>query len=273
MISPLGSVTLKVNSPWGYRTHPVTGQKSSFHNGVDLSAAQGTPVVAPLDGTVLHVLDNATCGYGLVLQHDGYRTGYCHLSRIDVRKGQRVGAGEQIALSGGKQGTRGAGRSTGPHLHFIVYARRGSSPEDENTIQGTAKDWPSVDPMVLLEGSGVFFNPFAYAQEIWDWWWSEDTPDPLADAERGQTASQPPNKTPKPPKTSKAFWELDTSSGRSMRLRCPRGIHLPGEVDSGVYTVEVWNGQDWIAAGNVELAPSRSYLLTVRAGRIQLLER
>lgn len=75
----------------------------------------GTPVYAVGSG-VVHV---TTCGDGfgnqvLVRHRDGYFTQYAHLSRIDVRRGQRVDAGQRLGLSGA------SGNVTGPHLHFEV---------------------------------------------------------------------------------------------------------------------------------------------------------
>lgn len=275
MLYPLSGVEPKSNSAWGFRTHPVTGEKSKFHNGADLAAPQGTPVIAPADGTIKYVLNNDICGYGYVIQHDdSTRTGYCHLSRLDVKKGQRVSAGQQIGLSGGKKGTKGAGRSTGPHLHFIVYKRKGTAWEDENTIRGTDKDWPTVDPMPLIEGPGISFNPFAYAKELWDWWWHEETPDPLEEARRGQSRKAPKPQAPAPAvaPVASASWQLDPGAGRQMRLSAHGRAHGPGVVPGGAYSVEVWNGQSWVGAGTVTLQGGHSYLLTVRNGRIQLLE-
>jgi len=285
MLYPLTGVEPKSNSAWGFRTHPVTGEKSKFHNGADLAAPQGTPVIAPADGTIKYVLNNDICGYGYVIQHDDdTRTGYCHLSRLDVKKGQRVRAGQQIGLSGGKKGTKGAGRSTGPHLHFIVYKRQGASWEDENTVRGTDKDWPTVDPMPFLEGGGISFNPFAYAKELWDWWWHEETPDPLEEARHGRSDPPPRSEVPTPPapptalppppvaRPASASWRLDTSVGRQIRLTAHGRSHGPGVLPGGSYSVEVWNGQSWVAAGSVTLQGGHSYLLTVRGGRIQLLE-
>ncbi len=279
MLYPLTGVKPKSNSAWGFRTHPVTGEKSTFHNGADLSAPQGTPVIAPADGTVKYVLNNDICGYGYVIQHDDdTRTGYCHLSRLDVKKGQRVRAGQQIGLSGGKKGTIGAGRSTGPHLHFIVYKRAGTSwTEDENRVRGLNKDWPTVDPMPLIEDTGVSFNPLTYAKELWDWWWHEETPDPLADARRGETRKAPKPKAPATapataPVIASASWRLDPAAGRQMQLSSRGRVYAPGVVPGGSYGVQVWNGQSWVPSGTVTLQGGHSYLLTVRNGRIQLLE-
>ncbi|MFI7499265.1 M23 family metallopeptidase [Streptomyces sp. NPDC049687] len=85
------------------------------HTGQDFAVPTGTPVYAVGPGTVSAV----TCGDGfgnqVVIRHpDGYFTQYAHLSRIDVRRGDRVFPGTRVGLSGR------TGNVTGPHLHFEV---------------------------------------------------------------------------------------------------------------------------------------------------------
>ncbi|MFI1697989.1 M23 family metallopeptidase [Streptomyces galilaeus] len=85
------------------------------HTGQDFAVPTGTPVYAVGPGTVRAT----TCGDGfgnqVIVRHpDGYFTQYAHLSRIDVRKGGRVAAGQRLGLSGA------TGNVTGPHLHFEV---------------------------------------------------------------------------------------------------------------------------------------------------------
>ncbi|MFF1548251.1 M23 family metallopeptidase [Streptomyces sp. NPDC058291] len=85
------------------------------HTGQDFAVDSGTPVYAVGSG----VVRITTCGDGfgnqvLVRHGDGYFTQYAHLSRIDVRPGQQVTAGQRIGLSGA------SGNVTGPHLHFEV---------------------------------------------------------------------------------------------------------------------------------------------------------
>lgn len=103
-----------VTSGFGYRIHPVTHTRS-FHGGIDIACRVGTPVKVPLAGQVLKVGENPSGGLQLMIAHrEGLVTGYAHLSRVKVKKGQRVTAGQVVALSGN------SGRSTGPHLHYVL---------------------------------------------------------------------------------------------------------------------------------------------------------
>lgn len=95
------------------------------HTGVDFAASIGTPVKASLTGTVVGTgnTDIGSCrSYGkwIMLKHaNGLSTLYAHLSLINVENGQEVGTGQIIGYSGN------TGYSTGPHLHFGVYATEG----------------------------------------------------------------------------------------------------------------------------------------------------
>lgn len=104
-----------ISSYFGPRIHPVT-HTVSYHEGIDIPANVGTPVIAPKDGTVeLTDYNNSVYGYGIYIRHeDGTKTFYGHLESINVMKGWPVKAGDII----GNVGNRGI--STGPHLHFGV---------------------------------------------------------------------------------------------------------------------------------------------------------
>jgi murein DD-endopeptidase MepM/ murein hydrolase activator NlpD len=103
------------NDGFGYRKSPFTGKKE-FHQGLDISARKGTPVISPADGYVSKVSKSNSFGNYIEINHGyGYKTRYGHLSKALVKKGQAVKRGEQIALIGS------TGRSTGPHLHYEVH--------------------------------------------------------------------------------------------------------------------------------------------------------
>lgn len=102
----------RVTSRFGMRRHPLT-KRQSFHSGVDLAAAKGSDVVASGTGRVIFAGRRGHYGNLVILKHKhGYHTYYGHLSKINVRRGQRVRQGQTIGLVGA------TGRATGPHLHF-----------------------------------------------------------------------------------------------------------------------------------------------------------
>ena len=112
---PLGAGA--VGSPFGTRD-------GRLHEGIDLPAPIGTPVYAAGDGQVIYAGDGLR-GYGrlIVLQHEGdLLTVYAHNAELLVKEGDKVTAGQRIALVGQ------SGRATGPHLHFEV--RAGQIPRD-----------------------------------------------------------------------------------------------------------------------------------------------
>ena len=111
MIAP---VTGRITSPFGYRIHPIT-KKKGLHNGVDIAAAEGTPIAAAFNGTVEEVGSNSVRGNYIVLSHGANtKTCYWHCSEILAEKGAVIRAGEIIAKVGH------TGWATGPHLHFCV---------------------------------------------------------------------------------------------------------------------------------------------------------
>ena len=108
-----------ITSPQGYRTDPITGE-ISYHSGTDISAPEGTPILAAADGTVTiaNATDNWGGSYGYYVKIDhggGLTTLYAHCSSICVTVGQQVLAGQVVAYVGQ------TGRATGPHLHFEMH--------------------------------------------------------------------------------------------------------------------------------------------------------
>jgi murein DD-endopeptidase MepM/ murein hydrolase activator NlpD len=109
-----------ITSRYGMRRDPFSGQQE-FHNGLDIAAAEGTPVKAAREGVVSETGLNDVLGSYVVLSHpNGWETVYGHLSSIRATLRGEVQAGEQIGQVGR------SGRATGPHLHFEVR-RKGSA--------------------------------------------------------------------------------------------------------------------------------------------------
>ena len=103
-----------LSSRFGYRLSPFTN-RTSMHNGVDIAAPPGTPVVATADGRV--IFEGYERGYGNVIVVDhgyGVVTRYGHNAENKVHVGQKVKRGQPIATVGN------TGRSTGPHLHYEI---------------------------------------------------------------------------------------------------------------------------------------------------------
>ncbi len=97
------------------RNHPLL-HISRPHEGIDVAAPMGAPIIAPASGVVVKV--GYETGYGNTLEIDhgnGIVTRYAHCSRIDVKSGQRVTRGQRIAAVGS------TGLATGPHLHYEIH--------------------------------------------------------------------------------------------------------------------------------------------------------
>ena len=91
------------------------------HSGMDIAAPTGTPVVAPLPGTVIDTGDYFFNGHTVWLNHGGgLLSMMCHLSRIDCQVGERLATGQRLGAVGA------TGRVTGPHLHWTVALNRAS---------------------------------------------------------------------------------------------------------------------------------------------------
>lgn len=124
MINPMssGRVTMK----FGITKHPVTGEVYN-HQGIDLAAPAGTPVISPAAGKIISVDYNEQTGHMLAIEHgDGIKTIYTHLKEIYVKEGDTVRQGDRIAAAGN------SGISTGPHLHFEIHVN--GKPVDPFTI-------------------------------------------------------------------------------------------------------------------------------------------
>ena len=116
-----------LTAPFGARSDPFTGERG-FHQGIDISTAEGQPVYATADGAVKSASDSGDYGNLVVLEHGfGLSTRYGHLSRFAVAAGASVKRGDVLGYVGA------TGRATGPHLHY------------ETLVNGTP-----IDPLAML---------------------------------------------------------------------------------------------------------------------------
>ena len=107
----------RLSSGFGYRTSSTTGRQR-MHNGIDIFAPVGTPVIAADSGQVIKAEYEGGYGYAVLVYHGGgVATFYAHLSGFNVTPGQHVQKGQII----GYVGT--TGYTTGPHLHFEVRVK------------------------------------------------------------------------------------------------------------------------------------------------------
>ena len=135
--------TARLTSPFGWRTHPITGV-TTFHSGIDLapevSGTTGVPIFAAQRGTVMRNQYNSSMGNYIMIKHldDSYTTHYLHLASSNVIVGQIVEMADQIGIMGT------TGNSTGIHLDFGVSTAY-------PTVFGSSGTY--VDPLVYLENA------------------------------------------------------------------------------------------------------------------------
>ncbi len=104
----------RISDEYGERMHPTLNVKK-FHNGLDMAAPGGSPILAAYNGTVVAAAYSSTMGNYIMIDHgDNLYTIYMHASKLYVSQGAEVAKGQKIAAVGT------TGRSTGNHLHFGV---------------------------------------------------------------------------------------------------------------------------------------------------------
>ena len=143
----------RFSSAFGQRMHPIY-KIVRPHNGVDLTAARGTPVYATGNGTIEFTGGNPRTGFGrLIIIDHGFelKTYYAHLTNFKVKPGQKIKRGDVIGYSGS------TGASVAPHLHYEVHYK--GKPQDPSlyflddldavefnmAIHGADKDRPTLD--------------------------------------------------------------------------------------------------------------------------------
>lgn len=106
-----------VTSDFGLRCSPFgRGRRFQFHEGIDIAARRGTPIVSSAEGVVIYAGYRGGYGRTVIIDHGfGIASLYGHASRLLVRKGDWIEQGATIALVGS------SGRSTGPHLHYELH--------------------------------------------------------------------------------------------------------------------------------------------------------
>ena len=139
---PVPDGTYRISSGYGNR---VFKGKTEFHDGVDLAAPEGTDIYAARPGKVYKAaISNQGFGNHIRVKHyDGFETLYAHASKLNVKEGDTVSAGQKI----GEVGT--TGNSTGNHLHFAVY--------DSSKVKGSVPKYgEGIEPMSWLKSASTF---------------------------------------------------------------------------------------------------------------------
>ena len=137
---------LAMASGFGWRSDPFTKARK-MHYGMDFTSPRGTPIYASGDGKIIRA-DNNSSGFGKHIRIDhgyGYLSLYAHLSKYNVKKGQKVKRGDLIGFVGS------TGRSEAPHLHYEVW-----------------KDKDKINPINFYYGSlspKEFENMLKYANQ------------------------------------------------------------------------------------------------------------
>ena len=146
-IQPVNNKDLKrMASGFGYRTDPIY-KTTKFHAGMDFASPVGTEIYATGDGVVVRA-DADASGYGnhVRINHGyGYLTLYGHMSKINVRPGQKVHRGDVIGFVGN------TGKSVGPHLHYEVH----KNGQPINPVNFYYSDLSAEDYSRMIELSGT----------------------------------------------------------------------------------------------------------------------
>ena len=143
----------RVTGKFGYRTHPVTGEKSNYHPAIDVALPVGTPLYMPYNGYIL--ANSLQGGHGLQVsmtptEHPSRITLVSHLSSCSAVVGRYYKQGVLIGHTGGAVGAYGAGSSTGPHAHVMdgIFVNGGKAYHyNHNGIDHSVVAW--ADPTYI----------------------------------------------------------------------------------------------------------------------------
>jgi murein DD-endopeptidase MepM/ murein hydrolase activator NlpD len=143
-IVPVDAKDYWFSSGFGWRRSPFTGRKE-FHEGLDISAPHGTPIIAPGQGRVVKMGHHKYLGKYLKLDHGRKLiTTYAHLSGFNVSLGQKIQRGQVIAYMGS------SGRTTGPHLHYEIAIKGKSVNPLQQMLNAMSNQW--LESPLLAKG-------------------------------------------------------------------------------------------------------------------------
>lgn len=152
-----GSTEFAARNPSVYGGRP-------YHSGVDFGAPVGTPLYAPLSGTITHTGNTDAIpgcyswGRWVLLKHDnGLTSLFAHLSSVSVKPGDRVETGDIIANTGN------TGFSTGPHLHYTLYASEGVRVVPFSDVRKTTSCAGTVTPTAPGD---AYLDPLDYLPKL-----------------------------------------------------------------------------------------------------------
>ena len=151
-IQPVSNKDLKrTASGYGWRSDPIYRVRR-FHHGMDFACDTGTPVYATGNGVVTYAKWQSGYGNFIIIDHGyGYVTRYAHLSKIEVKQGQKVVRGEEIGLVGS------SGKSTGPHLHYeVIVGKTDVNPVNYYFMDLNAQQYEEM--ISLAENHGKVFD-------------------------------------------------------------------------------------------------------------------
>lgn len=197
-------VTGQINSPFGMRLHPIQ-KVQKLHTGLDLVMPEKGvhgDVIAVADGVCIKAKNTDPNGYGnaIHLKHTNSKgehlctTTYNHLYRMLVNEGDRVSAGQKIALEGGLPGDAGSGGSSGLHLHFECKLPNGSFTDPAPYFKGSVPVSGSTAPAQAPVGAAVTTPDVAAKTDCpasADYPTNPNAPEPAAEAAPGGSSTDP----------------------------------------------------------------------------------